>query len=123
MADREVARTPISRDIQADSWFLEPIAHAAAGSKEPRPLKGTWHAALGQFDLDQCGNFVAGTVHLTGDIVGPLMGNGDATNFNFEFYDGGNRPAQGEVSSTKDGTYTGYIISSALQKTPITLSK
>jgi hypothetical protein len=123
MADRELANTPNIRERPANSWFLEPIARAAAGSKEPRPLKGTWHSANGQFELDQCGTYVAGTVHLTGDIIGPVMGTGDATGFNFEFYDGGNRSAQGELSATKDGSYTGFVISSSLERTPMTLSR
>ena len=123
MADKVLANTPNARDIIASIWYLVPVADAPAGSKLPRPWKGKWRCAVGEFDLDQCANCVAGTAHLAGDMVGPVIGNGDATMLNFDCYDGNQHAASGTVSLTKDGAYAGYFLSGLHQKTAITLTR
>ena len=123
MIAQALANTPNARDTIANVWWLVPVADAPAGSKLPRPWQGKWHCSVGDFDLDQCANCVAGTVHLSGDMVGPVIGNGDSNTLNFDCYDGNKHAASGSVSLNKDGKYTGYFRSGLQQETKITLSR
>ncbi len=121
MAEREVARTPNTREFKVRQWYLKPIARAAADSKEEKKFTGTWNSSIGQLDLDQCGTCVAGTVHFKSGVRGPLVGIG-GDGLNFDCFDGTSELNNVQASPTKEGGYTGFYNIGRKDRTPFTLS-